>query len=105
MPRPARHPDNTLISRLGNAQRWAAEPDRSAATAPARAAFRDRFLTEARERFSTDLPADELAYRAEQLRKAHFTRLALKSAQARRARKAKAVDHEAARARAAEAAE
>jgi hypothetical protein len=86
--RPKGHPDNILISKLGNDVRWAAESDRVAATAPARAAFADRFLNEARERFG-DLPADELAYRAEHLRRAHFARLALRSAQVRRA-KAKA---------------
>lgn len=85
MPRPVGHPDNNLISRLGNEVRWAAEPDRAAATAPARAALNDRFLREARERFG-DLPADEIAWRAERLRRAHFYRMALKSAQARRAK-------------------
>jgi hypothetical protein len=65
---------------------------RPAATAPARQAFRDGFIREARERFG-DLPADELAYRAEHLRKAFYLRLSLKSAQARRrkARTRKAV--------------
>lgn len=107
MPRPVGHPDSPLIARIGNAVRWAACDDRTAATAPARAAFNDRFIEQAREQFGNDLPADELARRAEQLRKAHYARLALKSAQARRARKAKtqAVNHDAARARAAEAVE
>lgn len=53
---------------------WANTPDRSARTAAARRALDDKFL--------------ELAggdpKRAEHLRKAHFQRLALKSAQARR---------------------
>jgi hypothetical protein len=86
MPRPAGHPDNSLLSTAANHDRWAAVEDRTAATAPARQAFRDRFLTEAQERFG-DLPADELARRAEHLRKAYYARLALRSAQARRARK------------------
>lgn len=86
MPRPAGHPDNKLISTLGNHVRWAQTDDRTGATAPAREAFRDRFIREARERFG-DLPGPELARRAESLRKAYYTRLALKSAQARRARK------------------
>jgi hypothetical protein len=85
--RPSGHPDNSLLSTVANHVRWAAVDDRTAATAPARQAFRDRFLTEARERFG-DLPADELAYRAEHLRKAFYTRLALKSVQSRRKRKA-----------------
>jgi hypothetical protein len=89
MARPVGHPDNSLIGSLGNEIRWAATEDRPAATALARQAFRDRFLREARERFG-DLPPDELAYRAEHLRKAFYLRLALRSAQARRARKASA---------------
>ena len=86
MPRPVGHPDNSLLATVANHEKWAAVDDRTAATAPARQAFRDRFLTEARERFG-DLPADELARRAEHLRKAYYARLALKSAQARRARR------------------
>jgi hypothetical protein len=83
MSRPVGHPDNSLLSTLANHEKWAAVEDRAAATAPARQAFRDRFFIEARERFG-DLPADELAFRAEHLRKAFYLRLALKSAQARR---------------------
>ena len=83
MARPPGHPDGSLIAKLGNHVRWAQTDDRTAATQPARDAFRDRFLREARERFG-DLPADELARRAEHLRKAYYARLALKSAQARR---------------------
>jgi hypothetical protein len=86
MSRPVGHPDNSLLSTAANHDRWAAVEDRTAATAPARQAFRDRFLTEARERLG-DLPADELARRAEHLRKAFYTRLAIASARARRARK------------------
>jgi hypothetical protein len=84
--RPVGHPDNSLISSLANDVRWAAVDDRPAATKPARDAFRDRFVTEARERFG-DLPADDLARRAEHLRRAFYKRLALRSAQVRRARK------------------
>jgi hypothetical protein len=91
MARPAGHPDNSLIGALGSHASWANTPDRAARTAPARAAFGDRFLREARERFG-DLPADELARRAAHLRKAYYARLALKSAQARRKRKAAEVD-------------
>jgi hypothetical protein len=89
MARLAGHPDNSLLGTLANHERWAGIEDRAAATAPARQAFRDRFITEARERFG-DLPADELAYRAEHLRKAYYTRLSLKAARARRAKKAAA---------------
>ena len=89
MARPPGHPDNALIATLANHLRWSrtSAEDRQAATAPARAAFGDRWLRQAREQFG-DLPPEELARRAESLRKAHFTRLALTSAQVRRARKA-----------------
>lgn len=55
-------------------ERWARVTDRTAETAPARAALDRKFLDQ----------ADGDAVRAEHLRKAHFQRLALKSAQARR---------------------
>ena len=53
---------------------WANTKDRSARTAPARAALEQRFLDEA--------GGDPV--RAAHLRKAYFQRLALKSAQSRR---------------------
>jgi hypothetical protein len=84
--RPPGHPDNSLLSTAANHERWASVDDPTAATAPARQAFRDRFMREARERFG-DLPLDELARRAEHLRKAFYARLALRSAQARPARR------------------
>jgi hypothetical protein len=87
MPRPPGHPDSSLLATAANHERWAAVDDRTAATEPARQAFRDRFVREARERFG-DLPPDELARRAEHLRKAFYARLALRSARARRKRKA-----------------
>lgn len=85
MARPKGHPDNSLISSLAQDVRWAGVDDRTAATAPARDAFNERFLREAREKFG-NLPERELAVRAEHLRKAYYKRLALKSAQARRSR-------------------
>jgi hypothetical protein len=65
-----------MLGRLGAHTKWANCIDRSAATRAARAAFDQKFL---------DL-ADGDPVRAAHLRKAHFTRLALKSAQTRRAR-------------------
>lgn len=53
---------------------WANTEDRAARTAPARRALEDKFLREA--------GGDPT--RAEHLKKAHFARLALKSAQSRR---------------------
>jgi hypothetical protein len=85
-PRPVGHPDGSLIGQLGAAGKWAKTDDRTAATAAARKAAEDRFVRLAREKFG-DLPPDELARRAEYLRKQHFVRMALKSVQARRRRK------------------
>lgn len=66
--------ERTLVARIAVHSSWANTADRSARTAPARAAFDHKFLEQA----GGD-PA-----RAAHLRKAHFARLALKSAQARR---------------------
>jgi hypothetical protein len=87
MSRPVGHPDNSLLSTRANHLRWAAVDDRTAATQKARETFRDQFVAEARERFGDDLAPEDLARRAEHLRKAYYARLALKSAQSRRARK------------------
>ena len=58
--------------------KWANTTDRTAATAAARAARDQKFLDQ----------ADGDPVRAAHLRKAYFQRLALKSAQARRAKRA-----------------
>lgn len=76
---PANHSDDrSLIGSIGANISWANTRDRSARTAPARAALEQRFLDE----------ADGDPVRAAHLRKAYFQRLALKSAQVRRAKKA-----------------
>lgn len=62
---------------------WANTEDRSSRTAPARRALDARFLEQ----------ADGDPIRAESLKKAHFLRLALKSAQTRR-RRAEALRNE-----------
>ena len=61
---------------------WAKEPDPSARTAGARKAFMERFEREADPDGVLD-PA-ERARRAEHLRRAYFTRLALASSRARK---------------------
>jgi hypothetical protein len=66
----------TLLGRLGAHASWANTKDRTARTAPARAALEAKFLAE----------ADGDPDRAASLRKAYYARLALKSAQARRKR-------------------
>lgn len=64
---------------------WARNPDRAAHTAPARQAFLDRFEREVDP--SGVLDPKERARRAENAKKAYYTSLALKSAQARRRRR------------------
>lgn len=66
--------ERRLAASIGAHSSWANTPNRSARTAPARAAHDQKFL---------DAAGGDPA-RARNLRKAHFQRLALKSAQARR---------------------
>lgn len=66
--------DRTLIATIAAHCSWANTANRSARTAPARAALDRKFLEQA--------GGDPVC--AAHLRKAHFARLALKSAQARR---------------------
>ena len=75
--------ERSLISRIAAHESWANTTDRAGRTAAARAALDAKFLAQA----GGD-PA-----RAAHLRSAHFARLSLKSAQARR--KAKALTAEA----------
>ena len=69
--------ERSLVGKIAAETSWANTPDRTARTAPARAALEAKFLAE----------ADGDPVRADHLRKAHFARLALRSVQARRARK------------------
>jgi hypothetical protein len=66
--------DRRLVASLAAHESWANTSDRSARTAPARKALDDKFLA----------AADGDPARAENLKKAHFRRLALRSAQRRR---------------------
>jgi hypothetical protein len=75
-------PERALRARLAAHSKWAATPDPTAATAPARQAFLDRFEREVDPEGA--LPAAERARRAGHARKAYFSRLALASAKARR---------------------
>ncbi|WP_256835992.1 hypothetical protein [Micrococcus sp. Mcc89] len=74
--------ESRLRASIAAHESWAHTEDRSARTAPARAALMARFEHEA-DPEGTLLPA-ERARRAEHLRRAYFQRLALKSAQSRR---------------------
>lgn len=66
--------ERSLIASIAAHESWANTPDRAARTAKARAALEQKFLDQ----------ADGDPVRAEHLRKAHFQRLALRSAAARR---------------------
>lgn len=66
--------ERKLRSSIAAHESWAHTVDRAARTAPARRALEEKFLKEA--------GGDPV--RAEHLRKAYFTRLALKSAKSRR---------------------
>lgn len=77
--------DRSQVARIAAHTRWAGEPDRHAATQPARDGLQRRFEREVDP--DGVLPPDELAIRATSARRAHFQRLALKSAQSRRARR------------------
>jgi hypothetical protein len=74
--------DASLRGRIAALERWARTPDRTAATAPARAALDARFAAEVDPDGTLD-PA-ERAKRVSMLRRAHFARLARRSAQKRR---------------------
>ena len=76
--------ERTLRARLAAHTSWANTTDRSARTAPARAAALERY----ERQVDPDgiLPPDERRARAEHARKAHMARMALRSAQARRRR-------------------
>ena len=76
-----------MRARAAAYQRWAFEPNRSAATAPARRALEEKFLRDVDPDGVLD-PA-ERALRAEAARRAHFLRMAMKSAKARRRNKAR----------------
>jgi hypothetical protein len=78
-------PERTLRARLAAYEKWATH-DPKGGTAAARAAFRARFASEVDPDGVLD-PA-ERARRAESAFRAHMTRLAFKSAKARRTRAA-----------------
>lgn len=85
---PTRH----LAASVAANERWAHEPDRTAATAAARVAFMARFEHQVDP--DGTLPPEERARRAANARKAHFQRLALKSQKARAKRRTAAADRE-----------
>lgn len=76
--------EQSMRMRLAAHKSWSTTTDRSARTEAARrASHHTRFLTKAREMHPSATEA-QIAAVADSLRKAHYTELALKSAQARR---------------------
>lgn len=73
------------IGRIGANTRWAQTENRTAATQPARDGLMRKFEDQVDP--ERKLPAEERERRATSARKAHFQRLALKSAQARAKKK------------------
>ena len=67
--------DRSFIAKIAAHERWAREPDRSAATAPARQANADRYLSAVRV-LHPNLSEDELRVRAANLRSADAARMA-----------------------------
>jgi hypothetical protein len=74
--------ERKLLAQIRAHESWAQTEDRSARTANGRKAFNDRFLQQVDP--DGKLSDAERARRAENLRKAYFQRLALKSVQSRR---------------------
>lgn len=81
---PAPRSERSLQSSIAAHESWANTADRSARTAPARAALLAKFEAEVDPEGT--LPADERRRRADHKKRAYFQRLALKSAKARKAR-------------------
>jgi hypothetical protein len=67
--------ERSLRAKIAAHERWAREPDRSAATEPARQANADRYLTAARA-LHPSLSEDEVRVRAANLRTADYIRMA-----------------------------
>lgn len=82
--------ERTLRAKIAVETSWANTADRSARTKPARDALAAKFEAEVDP--DGILDPDERARRAEHARRAHFHRMALASARARRRRAGKAAD-------------
>ncbi|MCP3805420.1 hypothetical protein NLX83_39750 [Allokutzneria sp. A3M-2-11 16] len=82
---PEQRQQRAEFGRLGAYTSWANTTDATARTAPARAAFNDRFERQVDP--NRELPAAERARRADAARKAFFLRLSLASKKARARRR------------------
>lgn len=74
--------DRSIVAQIAAAERWGRTPDRTAATAPARAGLRAKFAREA----DPDglLAPHELEVRVDSLMRAHMLRMSLAAKTARR---------------------
>lgn len=80
---PSKDPQSrVIVAQIAAAERWGRCPDRSAATAPARAGLRARFAREIDQ--DGILPPAELESRVDHLVRAHMLRMSLKAKAARR---------------------
>jgi hypothetical protein len=77
--------ERTLRAQIAANESWANTENRSARTAPARKAMLEKFESEVDP--NNELTPTERAKRAEYKRRAHFKRMALASARARRRRR------------------
>ena len=78
--------DRSLRARIAAHSKWSQVADRAAATLPARTAFLDRFEREVDP--EGKLAPDVRARLAASAKSAHFSRMALRSVQSRRRKKA-----------------
>ncbi len=76
--------ERAIAGQIAAAERWGRVPDRTAATEPARAGLRAKFLREADP--DNSLPEAERERRADQLQRAHMLRMSLAAKRARRRR-------------------
>jgi hypothetical protein len=80
---PARTPeDRSLVAQIAAAERWGRTPDRTAATAPARAGLRAKFARQVDPNGTLD--AAEVERCVDHLMHAHMLRMSLKAKAARR---------------------
>ncbi len=74
----------TIRARIGAHAKWAGTSDRAAATAPARSAAATALDQRLIAEYGLDPDRADFAQRIAHARRAHFSRLALRSAKARR---------------------
>ena len=84
---PATRAALSTAGRIGALTRWSQTPDRTAATAPARAAFNSKWERQVREKYP-DLDEEAVRKLADAAKRLHFARLGWRSGAARRAKAA-----------------